>query len=312
MDVYFGENYWGCQKGGHRDVRKIGRRKALGKAFEWNGHLWQVPAVYLSEEGLTADFCVQVPMREIQEFLEEWEKRKGQEEWMERENPLACEDQVALKVGGREAEPAGGCQTCWYPGKEGREAHDKAADGLVPEELLMKAYGCCRDSCWRFLRRSFYWPDGSGKVDSPFQFSFRRGPVCYPGPHFVTREDAKGMKVDICHPVNGRKYCLTVTGYEAGILPADGISARTSAASRLPRHFQMLQYTLEPEFAQQELQIQDCAEDEGGPTSFFLVGKPQAPGTHVACSSLHAAPVEQVEWSIRFWVDDGQELKVEI
>ena len=54
--VCFKTNYWGTQKG-----TDPGEELCLDREFEWNGHRWQIPALYRCRQGLVVDFAMEVP-----------------------------------------------------------------------------------------------------------------------------------------------------------------------------------------------------------------------------------------------------------
>ena len=65
--VCFETNYWGTQKG-----TDPGEELCLDREFEWNGHRWQIPALYRCRQGLVVDFAMEVPQEELRAFMKKW------------------------------------------------------------------------------------------------------------------------------------------------------------------------------------------------------------------------------------------------
>ena len=91
--VCFETNYWGTQKG-----TDPGEELCLDREFEWNGHRWQIPALYRCRQGLVVDFAMEVPQEELRAFMKKWgiaedgectrTLTRAEERQMEQENPL--------------------------------------------------------------------------------------------------------------------------------------------------------------------------------------------------------------------------------
>ena len=90
--VCFETNYWGTQKG-----TDPGEELCLDREFEWNGHRWQIPALYRCRQGLVVDFAMEVPQEELRAFMKKWgiaedgectrTLTRAEERQMEQENP---------------------------------------------------------------------------------------------------------------------------------------------------------------------------------------------------------------------------------
>ena len=62
--VTFEGGFWGQSR------ERAGKELAIGKKFDWAGHHWFIPSVYLCAKGLVVDFCMQVEPAQIQAFME--------------------------------------------------------------------------------------------------------------------------------------------------------------------------------------------------------------------------------------------------
>ena len=65
--VYYSGNFWGHDKG-ERRCREI----VIEKSFEWEEQKWRIPSIYICPKGLVIDFCVEVPAKEVREFIKRW------------------------------------------------------------------------------------------------------------------------------------------------------------------------------------------------------------------------------------------------
>lgn len=324
MDVYFNENYWGCRRKGKKDIP--GEAVYLEEQFEWEGRQIRIPAVYLCEEGLVADFCVHIPAAEVEDFYKKWKQDMGEfteeeEEMLAGENPLSWNMKETLQINGAWAREERGCGTSWVP------LHLQEGEARSTEEILLDAYGCDPEEGWSFWRKSYGWPEGKRVVLRTLTFSFEKNPEEYGGIHFTTRLGEEKKQVEFFHPVTGKRHVLTIEKQEKEEIPE-----RKSVFwfEKTPSHFLRMEYTVEPEFPMEELQLQDCARSDApvmakkkagavsiiggadGPTSIFLAGKYKEKNIREAYSALHYEPVEEVEWRMRFHIRRERKRVVEI
>lgn len=336
MDVYFGENYWGCEGERHRGSR--GEPVFLETEFSLDGRNVRIPAVYVCEEGLAADICVRVPADETERFYKKWRPRLGtlspeEEEQLSRENPLFLHYNILLRINGEMAEQESRCGVAWIPpylrGDEATEGRPQT------EESLMEAYHCDCTDTWYFSRQFFRWPEGEGAPPKSLCFIFEREPETYQGIHFSTRLGEEKKQVEFLHPVSGKKHVLTVQHQEQTVLPAEHMSELSGWGmefERFPSHLLVMEYTIEPRLPMGELILCDCAEPDrpvmvkkraaavsviggaDGPTSVFFAGKHRREHKNwqSICSSVHYEPVDTVEWKIRFHVKSGEKKEIEI
>ena len=50
-----------------------GREVPVRKEFLWGRKKWVIPALYLCQEGLVIDFCMEAEPAELKTFIEKWE-----------------------------------------------------------------------------------------------------------------------------------------------------------------------------------------------------------------------------------------------
>lgn len=335
MDVYFGENYWGCQRDRHTGT--LGEAVYLEERFMWEGREVRIPAVYVCEEGLVADLCVRIPAEEMESFYKKWKPRtehltEEEEMQLSRENPFSWNASISLQINGENAEQESGCGTSWVPPYL---KGDEASAREDADELLMEAYGCDCTAGWSFRRCSYRWPEGKQVPLRTLQFHFEKEPVSYAGIHFTTRLSEEKKQVEFWHPVSQKKHVLTVQSQFREEVPAKDLSemnGRGFEFKKFPTHFLVMEYTVEPELPMDEFCICDCAESDppvmvrkraasvsiiggaDGPTSVFFAGKcgDRQEGWKSVSSSVHYEPVEEVEWRIWFQVKSEERKEVKI
>ena len=131
--VCFETNYWGTQKG-----TDPGEELCLDREFEWNGHRWQIPALYRCRQGLVVDFAMEVPQEELRAFMKKWgiaedgectrTLTRAEERQMEQENPLDGGFCAELVLNGMRLRPSNGCGVGYLPGDAA--GNDEAAELL--------------------------------------------------------------------------------------------------------------------------------------------------------------------------------------
>lgn len=339
MNVYFEESYWECLT--EKDQRGPMETFRPGTVFLWEGKQWQVPAVYLFEEGLVVDLCKRIEPRELTEFYEKWGSR-DEEKLTEEEQKLLCREspfyqnfRLRAHADQRELPVRMGCGCAYCPPKLRPQDAAVSGDPDLAERQLMEAYGLEPEAGWTFWRNSFAWPDRRPESVRSVVLTLRKDPEDLPGPHFWTVPGETGKKVNFRHPVTGKAYTLTVLGQEPKILPLGELPGELEI-DHMPDHFTVMRYRVEPELSREEILIGDCAlsdqpvrTGEGpaassvsiiggadGPTSVFLAGKSRtsgsAPAVREVYSALHYKPADRVEWKLTFRVDEDRETNVHI
>ncbi len=331
MEVYFGKNFWGKHRRG-----TPGKRKSIEKNFIFNGRSWRIPAVYVCEEGIVADFCVEVPLQEAKDYQKKWASRcqadmESEEELerVERDNPFYLRVEMSAVINGKSSGRCQGCGTVWNPLVEEEEraaleAGQEEDSDQPPEELLMEEYGCRRDCGWVFLRKAFSWPEGEGGSLDFLTFQLKKEPFFWPGPHFEAGLEEKPENVTWTHPRTGVRHTLRVLDCEQEELNCE-FPNRIRGGMEWPGHYLRLTYQVEPPVEPGELQVLDCQRSDqpvrmqgesgvaaisiiggaDGPTSIFIAGKKEKePQVLSAFSSMHFTAVEKTRWRIRFQLKD--------
>lgn len=328
MDVYFEENYWGCLQG--RAGIRPGKELRLDAGFTWKGRQWRIPAVYVFEEGLVADFCGRVEPEEIRTFYERWSSRieerlsEEEEERLCAETPFDNHFRVEAKANGEKMQTQMGCGISWCPPDLRPRDEAVSAKGDQVEESLMKAYGLEPEVGWVFWRNSFAWQENAPDSLRSLVFTFIDNPVNISGTHFRVGDEETEKNVEFIHPTTGKAYVLTVLRQESECLPDQEFPSK-SGIKKWPTYFHVLHYQVKPELPAGELMIFDCAQSDtperteqpasgsvtviGGADSCFVAGKLENSDTHpksrMAYSALHYEPTETVEWKMVFQIDSG-------
>ncbi len=327
--VTFEGGFWGHSR------ERAGKELAIGKEFDWAGHHWLIPSVYLCAKGLVVDFCMQVEPSQIQAFMEKWDltiENEGQrqfspEEQMQLalENPLILDFCATLQVNGKKLESTHGSGTAYAP--------CLGPDYTAMDEALqaMEHYGLDPDYGWVLARFSYPWATKRKPTIRSLSLTMIQDPVSIPGPHLKA-----------CHPGTtatflheGQEHTLTVQEYETKIMDW---SSMPDTGLEHPSHYAAMSYTVSPELPDGVLTLEDCREGDrprqppsppgqpeaenystiigiiggvDGPEA-VLFGPNQYGKLHAAYSSLHFEPVDHVEWRLVFHETQFDDLTVDL
>ena len=316
--VYYDSNFWSRSASG-----RAGRELSVRKEFDWAGHHWIIPSVYLCARGLVVDFCMQAAPFAIRAFLEKWdltpENEGGRDFTQEQsmqidlENPLHLDFHAVPRVNGKELSPHSGCGISWIPGlSAGSSAGDEAEQVLTHYELNP-------ESGWMIWRCAYPWATKRRPELRSLSLTLSQDRVPVPGPHF--RVHRPGDTVSFSY--GGAPHLLTVQEYEAQTMDW---SRMPETGMEHPSHYVAMTYTVTPDLPDGVVSLADC--DDGdrprqapsapgqptasscamvlgiisgadGPTA--IVCSPRGQGRiRAACSSLRFEPVEEVEWRLVF------------
>lgn len=272
----------------------------LGRAFEWVGRPWLVPAAYVCERTLTVDFCMRAEAEALRAFMQKWKLSPENDDCtafspeeqllLEAENPLSLDFTPALCVNGQPLNASERVSACFNPCLPG--CRTELAD-------VMRRYGLNSAFGWVITRVQFPWNGQRPAALHSIELSLKRTPAPLPGPRFTVR--APGDTLRFTHPFTGTQHTLTAQSLETRTLP-EAVPGRG-----LPACFTLLRYTLSPEPAA-PVQISDAHEGDG---SACLVRS--ADSSRTACSALRLCPADNgIEWRIVFhsFADDALSLSL--
>ncbi|MCI9447427.1 MAG: hypothetical protein HFH36_08545 [Lachnospiraceae bacterium] len=209
---------------------------------------------------------------------------------------------------------------------EGQENDDDTMgwENSSNAEKLMEAYNRDRDCCWQFSRFSFDWAESPILSPQNISLTFQADRISVTTRHFSTNafyETNIPTTIKTAHPRTGKEYTLTLHGCR---------QSRADFGNTLednmiyPEHYQELTYHISPETGHNLITIRDCAESEparpagtdretdgsDGPTSVFIAGTLDTPGSQKAASALHFEPIPVVHWRIVFQIKPKEDMEI--
>lgn len=315
--VYFDGSLWG-----YRGRERAGREVSVQKWFQWAGRDWFVPSVYVCAKGLVVDFCLRAEASALRDFMEKWgidpesdesaPFTRDEREQMEREHPLNPDFTPSLTLNGRKLRTSHGCGVIFLP-----EQPAYCADA----EASMAHYGLDRAYGWHIQRAAFPFVTKRAPKIKSLAVTMTADEVRIPGPRF--RADKAGDAFAFSY--RGTDYLLTVQEIEAQELPRERMSL--DPRFEYPTHFTAISFALTPEPPENSIFVEDCAEsarpreivrknDRFAPEAqndfcVGIIGGADGPvaivtgGTahgklRAACSALHFAAVDRVNWRVVF------------
>ncbi|MGI6254484.1 MAG: hypothetical protein ACOYJZ_02505 [Acutalibacter sp.] len=320
---------------GHKPGKRSGKTLPFTGEFDWAGYHWKVPGVYSCREGLVVDLCMEVDPDQLRAFQDKWNLTRGNDDEsrfsletqmaIQAENPFCFSYSPQLVVNGRTLQRSKGCGVCYAP-FEGAVGTDMEAQWVVEHYQLDKT------KAWFLWRWCFPWEKSEvGWKGLLLQLGIRKlftlslrlqgEPARLPGKPFQV--GGPGDTAQLVDPTTGEHYTLTVVGNEATTLNQGIPQGALPENWEFPTCYRELSYTLEPDPPKGVLTLRDYGEGDrprvgeplpgknaprgvgaatigiiggaDGPTAVF-VSKKSGSQTHVACSSLHFQPVEEVTW----------------
>ncbi len=327
-NVYFEGSFWGCC-----NKTRPGKELVVQTEFEWAGHHWLIPSVYVCGKGLVVDFCMRVEPSDIRAFMEKWElslENEASREFSEDErmrleldNPMRLDVDSILWLNGRELSQRCGCGTCYNPCLP-----PEAVD--CESEMVLEHYRLDRNFGWMIWRYSYPWATKSPSKLRTLAVSMIQENVSIPGPHFMVSRPGDTFTF----PYRDQEYTLTVQESEARTADMGRIA---EAGTEYPEHYVAMTYTVTPELPDGVMTLADCDDgdrprqapctpDQPKATSCVAVigfiGGADGPAStlagekwgnlRVACSSLHFAPAENVEWRMIFHEKQFADMTLEL
>ena len=283
------------------DKKKAGQELKVNRAFLWEGENWQVPAVYLCENGIVVDSYLEVPCERIEQYLEKWghtdPTQLSIEEKMRREldDPLKMDAVGVLIVNGKEAPLRTTYTLTWNPKTE----------NTWQTRRTLEHYGLDREKGYLLRREAFLRKSSSPPIRN-MDLVLKAEPVAVPGQRFVAPKNGESMT--FTHPVSGNLHSLTVISQTREALDPNFLSNHPCCYTRLS-------FSLEPQISRELFSVVDCDPGDGwngpkdGPTAVFLTGKVPSVG-HCAFSSLRYTPADQIIWRMVFMQKTRQDVTV--
>lgn len=100
-----------------------GREVPVRKEFLWGRKKWVIPALYLCQEGLVIDFCMEAEPAELKTFIEKWDlartacdlRSREQELKLHLEHPLDVSFSSHISLNGKDRKSEHSCAVSWLP-----------------------------------------------------------------------------------------------------------------------------------------------------------------------------------------------------
>ena len=315
--VYFDGSLWGYHGRG-----RAGREISVQKWFQWAGRDWFVPSVYVCAKGIVVDFCLRAEASALRDFMEKWgidpessesiDFTRDEREQMEREHPLTPDFTPSLTLNGRKLRTSHGCSVIFLP-----EQPAYCADA----EMSMAHYGLDRSYGWHIQRAAFPFVTQRAPKIASLAVTMTADEVRVPGPHFRANKAGDTFAFSC----RGVEYTLAVQEVEPQELPRERINL--DPRFEYPTHFTAISYTLTPEPPENLISVEDCAESDrprqikretapfapeaqndfcvgiiggaDGPVAIVTGGTAHGK-LRAACSALHFAAVDRVNWRVVF------------
>ena len=303
-----------------------GEEIALNKSFFWSGEIWRVPAVYVCDEGLVIDFCVEIDPEKEKAYLDKWYPvisrneniSRELREQIERENPLDVNFRFHLQLNGRPIAAKHGTSVYQVPESclpEGVRSEREAKE-------IIGHYDLDETRAWSLHRWSCPWVSEKVTEVKSLKIRLERDPVSIEGVRF--RNPSVGDVIEFIHPVHETEHKLTVLGYEKQEFSGRGFQHEEY---EFPTLHTAMTYTLEPGFSDRNFRVRDVAENEqpklrpkkpfepeatydacavaiiggaDGPTAVFVSPSGQKMQQHAAMSALRFEHTDDIEWKIVF------------
>lgn len=105
-EVFFDGGFWSNSR------ERPGKELPIHKEFDWAGHHWVIPSIYLCSKGIVVDFCMRTEPAAIRDFMKKWDLTPENEEGrsftqeqqmqLELDNPMRVEFHSLLHLNGKE------------------------------------------------------------------------------------------------------------------------------------------------------------------------------------------------------------------
>lgn len=328
----------------HPGRKRKGQEVPVNRWFDWEGVPLLLPAYYLCSDGIAVDLCVRAEAAALRSYIEKWNLLEDghqdedtlQWELIRQENPLELKFHPSAVLNGKPLKWERRISISWIP--ESCMAGTSRQEGAE----MVAHYGLNPEAGWCCHRLFFRWYTRRKPLIRSLGLHLESGKQLIPGEKFVISSgDAKNREISFRHPGTGVLHKLSVRSLLDQELD---LSERPRKEFAYPGYFKVLAYTLEPDLAYTEISLRDCAAPDparkllqeemcpegasseekviasavsiiggaDGPTAIFVSAGKAGEHVHSVCSSLHFAPVEQVEWQMVFSRKARADLELEI
>lgn len=207
LAVYYGKNFWTAPQGAPAQAVPVDWQ------FTWAGHLCRIPALYVSDAGLTLDVLLFLDSGAVRTFCKKYAGVDGErltpleERMLEGERPIPEASFSPRLINGLPVEPCASSSFTWVPFVR-RERPDAAVDAVRAAYASL----CLPGDCYVCHRVHAPWPRGMQTAVKSLSLGVAAGPRWMPvGREFAVNEvSAAACAVPFAHPVTGAKHTLYV------------------------------------------------------------------------------------------------------
>lgn len=315
--VVYGGGFWGEEGCKCEEI-------VVNKPFTWEKENWLLTSVYFCDEGLVADFCVEIDLAELKAFFDKWNfaeidyRTLSQDELeaIQTEQPMNLSFRSSVICNGKKLESESGSSISYLP----KEFHTEEYARDEEVEKVLKHYKLDEGKAWMFWRCSYRWEEKAEKINS-LEITFVRDAKKYAAE--PVGELTVGKVVEITHPTTGQNYKLTVL--EINDSKVDQ-AVFNNPDMEYPTNFKTITYSVDPKVDFCFFVLQDlCKPDyprmikqanDGQAAAFAVVGgsrrkdRMNAENVRSSCSSVHFDEAYEVNWVPVFFVKEMEELTV--
>ena len=202
LAVYYGKNFWTAPQGAPAQAVPVDWQ------FTWAGHLCRIPALYVSDAGLTLDVLLFLDSGAVRTFCKKYAGVDGErltpleERMLEGERPIPEASFSPRLINGLPVEPCASSSFTWVPFVR-RERPDAAVDAVRAAYASL----CLPGDCYVCHRVHAPWPRGMQTAVKSLSLEVAAGPRWMPvGREFAVNEvSAAACAVPFAHPGYRRK-----------------------------------------------------------------------------------------------------------
>ena len=289
-EVYFGGNFWG-----HGDKAPCDTEIKIGKTFQYAGHTWFFPSVYLCGEGLVADLCMATGNEPFSAFMEKWnlsfdenqcKDHTDEEDEMRlrAEHPLYFPCRLRLSLGGAPLPFDHGCQTIIFS-----DVWENAPKGDA-ERSIAAHYALNSALNWTAYRFVFRWTGKRPDRLEALTAAIAPGSVSLPGPHFSVRQ--RDESISFVHPFTGAQHVLTAEDFQWEKIP---LSEQEDTPAL---YAAVMRCRIDPPLPKDTVEVLDCTHSSGVGICYALPAEDGKKDLFTAFSAPRTARGDAVTWRL--------------
>lgn len=282
---------------------EAGEELVLNRQAAGENGCWNVPSVFLCNEGIVVETYLEVSASKLEDFLSLWGNRNetslsiGDKMQRYLDNPLTAAFNPILSINDKPLRCKNTISAVWNP----------LLDNPGHIRRLLNHYHLDPDQGYLFMRYCFPRKGKYPKIRT-MELILEAIPVMVPDESFTVNRD--GQRFRITHPTTGLDHIFTAVSLTQEALNPNFLTNHPCFYSRLV-------YTLEPSISPENFRIVDLSpsdywkdyQDE--PAAVIFADQKPDPGRY-ALSSLHYEPQNNVHWQIMFRKKLHQDLKINL